>query len=129
MTMLACLLLLDLTAVTYEHAEKQPWVQLTGTSGTPQQRAAAVQLKADEESARLERTDFSRNDSLLLHSLNRNGLAAFLMASLVTGAVNISIRTLFVAAVPAYVILCGYLAILSGSMLLLNRANIVLKFW
>lgn len=65
--------------------------------------------------------------SRILHAFNRGGLAIFLVANLLTGAVNLSVPTLDVDAPLAMVILVGYAAILTGLALGMDKFNIKLR--
>ena len=133
LTMLSLLLALDLMSITYEQSERESWVQPPGTPSTPQLRAAAAaEGTAAAASAKARRADinvFLRNDSLILLALNKNGLAAFILASVFTGMVNMYSRTLFTTAGPAFAIMCAYLAAVCGTMVLCFHTNTVLKFW
>ncbi|ODM18732.1 GPI-anchored wall transfer protein 1 [Aspergillus cristatus] len=71
-----------------------------------------------------ERTSFAT--SQILTAFNKNGLAIFLLANLLTGAVNLSIPTLDVSTVQAMVVLVGYAAVLTGVAVGLDKANIKL---
>ena len=72
-----------------------------------------------------ERTSFAT--SRILHAFNRGGLAVFLVANLLTGAVNLSVPTLDVNTPQAMVILVVYAAILTGVALGMDKANIKLR--
>ncbi|OJJ87627.1 putative GPI anchor biosynthesis protein Gwt1 [Aspergillus glaucus CBS 516.65] len=71
-----------------------------------------------------ERTSFAT--SQIMTAFNKNGLAIFLLANLLTGAVNLSIPTLDVSTVQAMVVLVGYAAVLTGIAVGLDKANIKL---
>ncbi len=129
LTMLSALLAMDMLVVTYEQSEREPWVKPPSTPSTPQLRAAAAAEKVAQKTKRLDKDIFFRNDSLLLLSLNQNGLAAFILASVATGMVNMFSRTLFVTAVPAFAVLCGYLLVVCATMVCCYRFKLVLKFW
>ncbi|KAL4895689.1 GWT1-domain-containing protein [Aspergillus ambiguus] len=64
--------------------------------------------------------------SRVMTAFNKNGLAIFLVANLLTGTVNLSISTLDVSTAQATGILIGYAAVLSGVALGLDKANIKL---
>lgn len=72
-----------------------------------------------------ERTSFAT--SRILHAFNRGGLAIFLVANLLTGAVNLSVPTLDLDAPQAMIILVAYAAILTGLALGMNHFNIKLR--
>lgn len=69
----------------------------------------------------------SRATSRILAAFNRNGLALFLLANLLTGAVNLTVPTLDVKTWQAMAILISYAALLTGVALTLERYNIRLK--
>ncbi|KAL3436666.1 GPI-anchored wall transfer protein 1 [Aspergillus tetrazonus] len=68
------------------------------------------------------RTDFAT--SPIMTAFNRGGLAVFLVANLLTGAVNLTVPTLDVDNTRAMAILVGYAALITGVALGLNKANI-----
>lgn len=68
-------------------------------------------------------------DSLLIDGLSRNGLLMFLLANLLTGVTNLSIRTLYVADSTAFVVLFAYLGILTVAASILHIFNLTIKFW
>lgn len=65
--------------------------------------------------------------SKVLHAFNRNGLAIFLVANLLTGLVNLTVPTLHVGSALALSILVSYMAVLTGVALALDYYNISLK--
>ncbi|KAJ5578538.1 GPI-anchored wall transfer protein 1 [Penicillium hispanicum] len=65
--------------------------------------------------------------SHILHAFNRGGLAIFLIANLLTGAVNLSVPTLDVNALQAMIIMVAYAAILTVVALGLDKFNIKLR--
>ncbi|KKK24703.1 hypothetical protein P175DRAFT_0431278 [Aspergillus ochraceoroseus IBT 24754] len=71
------------------------------------------------------RTNFAT--SYVLRAFNRGGLAVFLVANLLTGAVNLTVPTLDVSDTQAMVILVGYAAVITGVALALDKANIKLS--
>lgn len=71
-----------------------------------------------------EHTSFAT--SQIMTAFNKNGLAIFLLANLLTGAVNLSIPTLDVSTVQAMMVLVGYAAVLTGVAVGLDKANIKL---
>ncbi|RAK71977.1 putative GPI anchor biosynthesis protein Gwt1 [Aspergillus fijiensis CBS 313.89] len=71
-----------------------------------------------------ERVSFAT--SPILSAFNKGGLAVFLVANLLTGAVNLSVPTLDLNTAQAMAILIGYLAILTGVALGLDGAGIKL---
>ncbi|PYH95428.1 GPI-anchored wall transfer protein 1 [Aspergillus ellipticus CBS 707.79] len=64
--------------------------------------------------------------SRIMAAFNKGGLAIFLIANLLTGAVNLSVPTLDVNMAQAMAILIGYAGVLTGVALGLDRANIKL---
>lgn len=69
----------------------------------------------------------SFSTSKILAAFNRNGLAIFLVANLLTGVVNLSLPTLDLSTAQAMAVLIGYAAVLSLVALGLDKANIVLR--
>ena len=58
---------------------------------------------------------------LILDSVNRNGLAVFLISNILTGLVNLTIDTLHSSNGKAIVVLAAYLSLVSGSALSLDN--------
>lgn len=65
--------------------------------------------------------------STMLHAFNRNGLAIFLLANLLTGAVNLTMPTLDMGRLESMVVIVGYMGILAATALALNAWNISIK--
>ncbi|KAL1632249.1 Glucosaminyl phosphatidylinositol (GlcN-PI) nositol acylation protein [Neofusicoccum ribis] len=65
--------------------------------------------------------------SRVLHAFNRNGLALFLLANLLTGLVNLTIPTLEVTQLQSMAVLLAYIGVLSGVALVLDVYNISIK--
>lgn len=65
----------------------------------------------------------------LIAAINRNQLAYFLLANLLTGAVNLSVKTLFCSQEQSLGIVCGYMFVLSFAFVLLHIWNITLRIW
>ncbi|KAL4280047.1 hypothetical protein GQ457_03G021130 [Hibiscus cannabinus] len=65
----------------------------------------------------------------LERAFDRNLLASFLVANLVTGLVNLSVDTIFVSAAGAVLILLSYSMTLCVVMVLLDFSGIKYKFW
>jgi glucosaminylphosphatidylinositol acyltransferase len=63
----------------------------------------------------------------VLQAVNRNQLAFFILANLLTGAINLSIRTIYAPAPVATAVILGYMLLLLG-LAVLGR-NVSLKFW
>lgn len=68
--------------------------------------------------------------SRLLGAVNRNQLAFFICANLLTGAINLSIYTLYASPVVAWGVIGTYVLVLMLAFVLVDRAfNVTLKFW
>ncbi|KAF2766151.1 GPI-anchored wall transfer protein 1 [Teratosphaeria nubilosa] len=65
--------------------------------------------------------------SKVLQAFNRNGLGIFLLANLLTGAVNMSMKTLHMGDVVAMVILTSYIGVLCTVALFLDKYDISIK--
>jgi glucosaminylphosphatidylinositol acyltransferase len=65
--------------------------------------------------------------SKIMHAFNRNGLFLFLLANLLTGAINMVIPTWHTTDVPAMAILLAYIATIAGVGLLLDRYDLSIK--
>jgi phosphatidylinositol glycan class W len=65
--------------------------------------------------------------SRVLYAFNRNGLGIFLLANLLTGAVNLTMPTLDMKALSSMAVLIAYMAILGGAAMGLDSWNIDLK--
>lgn len=65
--------------------------------------------------------------SPILRAFNRNGLALFLLANLLTGLVNMTMPTLEMDTPQALAVLLAYVGVLSGSAILLEKRNITIK--
>ena len=71
--------------------------------------------------------DVSFATSRILSAFNRNGLAIFLIANLLTGLVNLGVNTLDASTPQALAILIGYSALLTAVALWLDKMNLVLR--
>ncbi|KAK9072868.1 hypothetical protein SSX86_009303 [Deinandra increscens subsp. villosa] len=67
--------------------------------------------------------------SLLEQAINRNLLAFFIVANLLTGLVNLSVNTLFVSPFTALLILIAYGFIICAAAAFADYKGIKLKFW
>lgn len=84
---------------------------------------AVYQASTNEGEA--ERTSFAT--SRIMRAFNRGGLALFLVANLLTGAINLSIPTLDVKTPQAMGILIAYAAVLTGLALGMDKFGIKLS--
>ncbi|KAL9098658.1 MAG: hypothetical protein Q9163_005720 [Psora crenata] len=74
-----------------------------------------------------ERREIGRASSKILKAFNRNGLALFLLANLLTGLVNLTLDTLHMNQAGAMAILVGYAAVLTVVALGLEHYDISIK--
>lgn len=79
------------------------------------------------QDAGAEKEAYEAATSKVLRSFNRNGLAVFLVANLLTGLVNMTVPTLNIGPIPAMGILLGYAAVLTGFAVGLDAWNISIK--
>jgi phosphatidylinositol glycan class W len=79
------------------------------------------------QDAKAEKEAYETATSRVLKAYNRNGLAIFLLANLLTGLVNMTVRTLDVGRIPTMGILGGYMAVLTGVAVGLDMYNITIK--
>lgn len=70
---------------------------------------------------------YSRSTSAVLEAFNKNGLAIFLVANLLTGLVNLTVPTLDASNAQAMGILMVYSATLTGLAVVLDAYNISIK--
>lgn len=71
----------------------------------------------------------AETNSEIIDAVNYNGLLYFVLANLMTGAVNISTDTLSHSTGQSMVILTLYLLTLNTAVYLLYKAKIRTKFW
>ena len=64
---------------------------------------------------------------MIFEAINRNGLAVFLIANLLTGAVNLSIDTLAVGDLTAIKIVAGYMGLVCGVAMVLDKFDLTIK--
>jgi len=68
--------------------------------------------------------------SRLLFAVNRNQLAFFILANLLTGGVNLSMHTLYASPFVSWVVISSYTLVLLAMFVMLDRAfDVTLKFW
>jgi phosphatidylinositol glycan class W len=65
--------------------------------------------------------------STVLHAFNRNGLAVFLVANLLTGLVNMTLPTLHMGVLQSMAVLVAYIATVAAVAIGLDRYNISVK--
>lgn len=75
----------------------------------------------------LEKRNANFATSKVLSAYNRNGLAIFLLANLLTGLINLTIPTLNVGDAPAMAVLLAYAGLLTAVAVVLDRYNISIK--
>ena len=83
-----------------------------------------VSIAADRT---LERRECEQATSRVLKAFNRNGLAIFLLANLLTGLVNLTLDTLSMSQTGAMVVLVGYAFLLTAVVVGLDAWNISIK--
>ncbi|GMI15249.1 hypothetical protein TrVE_jg254 [Triparma verrucosa] len=64
---------------------------------------------------------------MIFEAINRNGLVVFLIANLLTGAVNLSIDTLAVGNLTAIKIVAGYMGLVCGVAMVLDKFDLTIK--
>ncbi len=65
----------------------------------------------------------------LLEATNRNGLSYFLLANLLTGAINMSMATLHATPMQGLVVISTYMFVLSALFMTLHVHNVTMKWW
>lgn len=75
----------------------------------------------------VERQRIDEATSRVMRAYNRNGLAIFLLANLLTGLVNMTLPTLHMGDVQAMTVLVSYMAVLTSVALALDHYNISIK--
>lgn len=74
-----------------------------------------------------ERSRIRDATSPVMRAYNRNGLAIFLLANLLTGLVNMTLPTIHMGDVPAMTVLVSYMGVLTAVALALDHYNISIK--
>ena len=74
-----------------------------------------------------EKDRISKATSKICHAFNRNGLALFVLANLLTGAINMTLPTINMSDIPAMAVLVSYMAVLTGVALAMDHYNISIK--
>lgn len=75
----------------------------------------------------MERQRCKEATSTVLHAINRNGLAVFLLANLLTGLVNMTMPTLHMGVMETMAVLSSYIGVLAITAVALDRMNISIK--
>ncbi|KAK4241820.1 GPI-anchored wall transfer protein 1 [Achaetomium macrosporum] len=79
------------------------------------------------QDAKAEKEAYDTATSRVLRAYNRNGLAIFLLANLLTGLVNMTVRTLDVISITTMAILVGYMGALTAVAVGLDMYDITIK--
>ncbi|KAK3309522.1 GWT1-domain-containing protein [Chaetomium strumarium] len=79
------------------------------------------------QDAKAEKEAYNTATSRVLRAYNRNGLAIFLLANLLTGLVNMTVRTLDVSSITTMVILVGYMGALTAAAVTLDMYDITIR--
>jgi glucosaminylphosphatidylinositol acyltransferase len=87
----------------------------------------AVSNKSTPSSPNDEEEVYKSSTSRVLEAFNRNGLFIFLVANLLTGAVNLTVPTLHVSDLEAMGILFGHAVVVTGLAVVLDIYNISIK--
>lgn len=75
----------------------------------------------------VEKRESAKATSRVLRAFNRNGLAVFLLANLLTGLVNLTLDTLSMGQIGAMAVLVGYAALLTAVAVALDAWNLSIK--
>lgn len=81
--------------------------------------------KASTKEEEAQRTEEAT--STVLYAFNRNGLAVFLLANLLTGLVNMTMPTLHMGVLQSMAVLVAYIGTVAGVAVALNYYNISIK--
>lgn len=79
------------------------------------------------QDAKTEREEYQNATSRVIRAYNRNGLAVFLLANLLTGLVNMTVKTLDASPAATIGILVAYMSTVTGVALVLDAYNINIK--
>lgn len=79
------------------------------------------------QDAKAEKEAYDTATSRVLRAYNRNGLAVFLLANLLTGLVNMTVPTLHVGRIATMGLLAGYMGALTGVAVGLDMYDITIK--
>ena len=81
----------------------------------------------DAKDNKTERQRVRDATSRVMQAFNRNGFALFLIANLLTGAINMTMPTLYMDEIPAMVLLVGYTGLICSVALVLDHYNVSIK--
>ena len=126
-TVLTLLLLVEVTTDIIIHAASNTMDVPPINRKEPGQRGTKkkhVGFKLDEPED--ESSDFMRNPEILV-AVNYNGLMFFLLANLLTGIINMSVKTLYVTRDQAIKIIVGYIGVCLLVAVVLYRYKIQIK--
>ncbi|KAM6537545.1 GPI-anchored wall transfer protein [Fusarium falciforme] len=79
------------------------------------------------QDAKSEKEAYEKATSRVIRAYNRNGLAVFLLANLLTGLVNMTVKTLDASPAATIGILVAYMSTITGVALALDAYNINIK--
>ena len=79
------------------------------------------------QDAKAEKEAYDAATSRVLRAYNRNGLAIFLLANLLTGLVNMTVRTLDAAPIATMALLGGYMGLLTAVAVALDVYDITVR--
>ncbi|KAL2675301.1 Glucosaminyl phosphatidylinositol (GlcN-PI) nositol acylation protein [[Neocosmospora] mangrovei] len=79
------------------------------------------------QDAKTEKEAYEKATSRVIRAYNRNGLAVFLLANLLTGLVNMTVKTLDASPAATIGILVAYMSTVTGVALALDAYNINIK--
>ena len=81
----------------------------------------------DTKDRQIERERAERATSRVMQAFNRNGLALFLLANLLTGLINMTMPTLHMSDTGAMITLVSYIAVVCGVGLALDHYDVSIK--
>ena len=84
-------------------------------------------LKVIADPAPFQMDDIVFNVPLVNRSISRNSLGYFVLANLLTGTVNMTIKTVYINSCPAVLIIACYLIVLQSIVVVLHKTKTTLK--